>query len=383
MIVAAIVFWTCLAVCVYVYFGYPLLLRILSRVRPRPIAADSITPAVSFIVAAYNEEALIRRKIDNSLSLDYPGEKIEVIVISNGSQDRTDEIVASHGDPRVSLVRLATPGKANALNEGARRAKGEILVFTDADFQLEPDALRILVRGFADASVGGVCGARSTGSRREGDATGEGEGLYGKWDRWQKIQESRIGSVFAADGLLYAIRRSLYVPIADPDQADDIAISAHVVLQGYRLLFEPAAMAWEEAGIEAKSEFQRKIRVTHHSVRALLNLRGALFNRGWYSIELLSHKLLRHCVPFFSLPLLIANIVLARESRIYVGALLVQGAIAILAFAGMLLRNTVRIRLFSVPYYFCFVNAAAFFGILTIFRGQRVHAWRERASLRS
>src|ERR1044071_1207358 len=249
------VFWISLAVCIYVYFGYPALLWVLSRARPRPVREGDVTPAATLIIPACNEEKNIAAKIENTLALDYP--PVEILVVSNGSTDATDDIVRRYAG-RVTLIALEKAGKIEALNEGARRASGEILVFTDADFLLDPHALRTLARKFHDPEVGGVCGARSRG-RRDGDSTGDGEGLYARWDLWQKVRESRIGSVFAADGLLYAIRRELYVPVTDPAQADDIAISARIPILGYRLLFEPKATAWENAAVGASGGLPREV----------------------------------------------------------------------------------------------------------------------------
>jgi cellulose synthase/poly-beta-1,6-N-acetylglucosamine synthase-like glycosyltransferase len=383
VIVAAIVFWICFAVCLYIYFGYPALLWVVSRVRPRPVREADVTPLVTFVVAAYNEERNIRTKIENTLSLDYPADRLELLIVSNGSTDRTNEIVRAWDDPRVRLIVMEQPGKMGALNEGARIASGEVLILTDADFFLDVHALRAMACKFADPEVGGVCGARKPGAERQGDATGEGEGLYGRWDKWQKVRESEIGSVFAADGLLYAIRKSLYVPVTDPAQADDIAISTRVPLQGHRLLFEPKATAWENATVIAAEEFGRKIRVTNHSVRALLNLGSDLFTHGFYSLELLSHKLVRHFIPFFLVPLFLASIVLAARSPFYAVMLAGQMLVYALAIAGALLRERPigRKKFFTVPYFFCFVNAAAFFGILSIFRGDRKAAWSSRPAV--
>lgn len=381
MILAAAVFWVSLAVCVYVYFGYPLLLLIVSRIRPRPVREAAVHPPVTFVVAAYNEERNIARKIENTLGLDYPAEKIEVLVVSNGSTDGTDDIVLRFRDPRVRLIALPQPGKMAALNEGARSAGGEILVFTDADFFLDRHSLLEIARKFADPEVGGVCGTRRASPSVTGESTGEGEGMYHRWDKWQKIRESRIGSVFAADGLLYAIRRDLYVPVSLASQADDIAISSRVVLQGYRLLFEPKATAWEEAVIGAGEEFRRKIRVTNHSVRALFAIGAPLVTSGFYSVELISHKLVRHFIPFFLIPLFVSNILLVPASRFYQLTMAGQAIIYGLAIVGALLRHRAvgRARVFTVPYYFCFVNAAAFFGILSIFRGHKTDAWTTRS----
>ena len=373
-------FWASLGVCIYVYFGYPALLWILSRLRPRPVRDAGVTPYATFVIPAYNEERNIAAKVENTLSLDYPPERVEVLVVSNGSTDRTNEIVRAFSDPRVRLIALEQPGKMEALNEGARSARGEILVFTDADFFLDRHSLRELARKFADPEVGGVCGTRGSGMQRDGDATGEGEGMYGRWDRWQKIRESEIGSVFAADGLLYAIRKELYVPISDPAQADDIAISARVVIQGRRLLFEPKATAWERSTVRANEEFRRKVRVTNHSVRALLNLRSALFTRGFYSVELLSHKLVSHFIPFFLITLFLSSVALVRRGPLYVLALIGQLIVYALAGAGALLRNRTigRSKILAVPYYFCFVNAAALLGVLAILRGHKTIAWDNR-----
>lgn len=378
----AAVFWFCLAVCVYIYFGYPALLWIVSRVRPRPVAEDDVAPRMTIIVPAYNEERHIAGKIENTLSLDYPADRLEVLVASNGSTDATNEIVRGIDDARVKLLALPEPGKAAALNEAVRAASGDVLVFTDADFLLDPHTLREIGRKFADPEVGGVCGARKTSVSRGGDATGEGEGMYARWDKWQKIRESRIGSVFAADGLLYAIRKELYVPIADPAQSDDMAISMRVPLQGYRLLYEPRATAWETASVHAEAEFRRKTRVTAHSVSALLKLGAPLVTSGFYSVELISHKLVRHFIAFFLIPLFVANVALVRVSPLYALALAGQIAIYALAILGALLRDhrAGRSRIFTVPYYFCFVNAAAFVGILSMMRGGTKTAWTSRSA---
>lgn len=373
-----------LAVTVYIYFGYPALIFLVSRLRPRPFRRGG-EPTVTVVVPVYNEEGVIADKIANTLALDYPPERLEVLVVSDGSTDGTEEIVRRFGD-QARLLSLPRSGKAFALNEGARAARGEILVLTDANTLLEPGSLRPLVDPFADPEVGGVCGNKKQRPPAGADATAEGENLYWRWDKWQKALESRAGSIFAADGTLYAVRKELYVPIADPAQADDIAISARIVLQGRRLLYEPRAVAWEEAPAEGRDEFRRKVRVTNHSVRALWNLGRGLWTSGFYSVELLSHKLFRHLVPFFLIPLFLSNAVLAAGGSpvfriLFAGQALFYG----LALAGFALRGTRlgRAKPFTVPYYFCLVNAAAFLGVLSILRGRRLRAWTPRSGLSS
>lgn len=380
-----------LAVVVYVYFGYPLLLVVLARLRPRPVAAGPVRPEVSVVVPAHDEEAVIGAKIDDCLGQRYPPDRLEVVVVSDGSTDRTEAIVRERvaRDPRVRLVSTSWSGKAMALNEGVLAARGEVVVFTDANALLAPGALARLMEPFADPEVGGVCGRKRYRKGTGADATELGENLYWRWDQWQKELESRIGSVFAADGTLYAVRRGLYVPLADPAQADDIAISARVPLQGRRLVLAPAAVAFEEPPAEGAEELRRKVRVTNHSVRALLNLGPGLWRSGFYSVELLSHKLLRHLVPFALLALLALDLVLTVRLRGGAGtllglALLAQAAVYGLGLLGYILRDTPpgRLRLLSIPYYFSMVNAAAFLGVLSVLRGVRRGRWTPRGGLR-
>jgi cellulose synthase/poly-beta-1,6-N-acetylglucosamine synthase-like glycosyltransferase len=380
-----VVFLASLATCLYVYFGYPLLLLVLSRLRPRPVARAAVHPPVTIVVPAHNEETVIEAKIRNCLELQYPADRLEVLVVSDGSTDRTDEIAARCAAGPVRLIRRAREGKAAALNAAARVATGDILVFTDANSRLEPGALARLTESFADPAVGGVCGNRELRPRSGADATQGGEGLYWRYDKWQKRLESEIGSIFAADGTLYAVRRSSFVPIGDRAQADDIAVSTRVVLQGYRLLFEPAAVAWEDAPAEGRAEFARKVRVTNHSVRALLALGSRLWTSGFYSVELVSHKLLRHLVPFFLLALLVSNVLLSGASALFRVLLVAHLLFYAAGLAGVLLRRTRagRSRLLTVPYYFCLVNAAALLGVLSIARGERLAAWTPRSGLRT
>lgn len=367
-------------VTVYIYFGYPALICVMARLRPRPVRRADITPSMTLLVPTFNEEAVIEQKIRNALALDYPREQLEILIVSDGCTDATCAIARRFENVRV--IELPRGGKAVALNRGAAEARAEVLVLTDANVELAPDALRMLARSFADPEVGGVSGKKKYLVRRGTDTTVQGENLYWRWDQWQKTLESAQGSIFAADGTLYAVRRALYMPIRDPAQADDIAISARVVLQGYRLVFDPEAIAFEEAPVEGADEFRRKIRVTNHSVRALLNLGAALWTSGFYSVELLSHKLVRHLIPFFLLLLFGSSLWLARDSVLFGLAVAMQGVFYLFAVAGALLRHrrSGAGKVFSVPYYFCLVNAAAFLGVISIARGNRVREWSPRGS---
>jgi cellulose synthase/poly-beta-1,6-N-acetylglucosamine synthase-like glycosyltransferase len=383
VLVILVLFAVSLGVSVYVYAGYPALLFLLSRLRPRPHRGAPCEPAVSILLPIYNEERILAEKLRNTLALDYPAERLEILVLSDGSTDRSEAVVRGVAGERVRLESLPRVGKLRALSHGASIASGEVLVFTDATAMLQPDALRLLLEAFADPEVGGVCGNKVQVGPDQADSTGRGEGIYWRYDKWQKSLESRLGSIFAADGTFYAIRRHLYPRIDDPAQADDIAISARVVLQGYRLVYEPRAVALEEAPAEGREELSRKIRVTNHSVRALLKLGRGLWGSGFYSFELISHKLLRHLAPFFLILLLVTSLLLARQGPLYLLVAGGQVGFYLLAVCGWWLRHRAigRLRPFAIPYYFCLVNAAAFLGVLSIAGGLRLRAWNPRGGL--
>jgi cellulose synthase/poly-beta-1,6-N-acetylglucosamine synthase-like glycosyltransferase len=382
MTAALVVFVATFLFTAWIYFGYPLLLLMMARLRPRPIASDDThVPPVSVVVAMHDEEAFVRQKIENTLALDYPRDRLELVIASDGSTDGTHAVARSYAPHGVRLLELERRGKAAALNDGVAAAAGEIVVFTDANNFLAPDAVRKIVRSFADPEVGGVCGNKKYRPLAEADATEEGENLYWRWDKWQKELESRIGSIFAADGTLYAVRKELYVPIADPAQADDIAISTRIVVQGRRLVFDREAVAYEDPPVEGGAEFRRKVRVTNHSVRALLNLGSALWTRGFWSLELLSHKLFRHFVPFALVPMFLANGVLAFGSLVFAALFAAHSLFYVLAIAGAVLRDTSagNSKILAIPYYFSLVNAAALLGIVSIWTGRRLAVWTPRS----
>lgn len=375
-----LLFAASLAACVYPYFGYPALLWGWSRFRRREVEKGPVRPAVTVIIPARDESDLIGRKVRNTLALEYPRDRLQVLVVSDGSSDGTEGIVRSFSDPRVRLLSLPPVGKVRALNEAAARADGEILVFTDADIVLETESLARLVENFADPEVGGACGNKQYRPASGGDATGEGEGIYWQYDKWQKKLESSVGSVFGADGALHAVRRELYVPIGDPAQADDLAISARVVLQGRRLVFEPEAVTSEEVPSEAGVELRRKIRIANMTFRALLGLGAGLWRHGFYSLQLVSHKLLRYFVPFFLVPLFLSSLMLIGTHPFFTAASGAQALVYGLGGAGYLLRGTRigRSMVVAVPFYFCLVNLAAFLGVLAVLTGRRRMAWASR-----
>lgn len=380
-----LLFFSSLAVCFYVYFGYPLLLAVMAAIHPREVRRRAITPSLSLIIAAHNEEEVIGEKLENTLSMDYPRDRLEIIVVSDGSTDRTEAITREYEKQGVRLLSLARCGKMRALNQGVAVATGEILVFTDANAILEASALRQLVANFADPEVGGVCGNQKYWQTPTGDCAGQGENLYWTYDKFIKRLESRVGSIIGADGSLYAIRRNLFVPTEDPAQADDFAISVRVVTQGYRLVFEPTAVSYEEAPTSSQREFWRKVRVTNHSLRSLLDMREALnpWRTGFYALELLSHKVLRYLVPLFLVLALLTNGVLAPDSPVlqllFLGQVLFYGS-ALMGY-GLRHQSWGRRKLFYIPFYFCLGNTAVFLGLLSLLKGDQITFWQPERSL--
>ena len=372
-----VIFWLLAAVVVYVYAGYPLLLVVLSGLGARrPVRKADTEPSVTLIVSAFNEASVIADKIRNSLALDYPREKIEIVVISDASDDGTDEIVGQFAAQGVRLLRMNDRGgKTLGLNAGVRSAKGEIVVFSDANAMYLPDAIRKMARNFADPEVGAVVG-ESTYADAEGGAQ-KSESLYWKYETGIKRLETQIGSTVGGDGAIYAIRRSLYRDMR-ADALSDFVNPMQIVQAGYRCIYEPEAQSIEEAAEGFEKEFRRKVRIVNRAWRAMWSMTSLLnpLRYGFFSFELVSHKVLRWLVPLFLVALLLVNAALLDSGWIYSLALAAQVAFYLLALAGYAARRSSRMpALLSIPYYFCLVNVASARGILDAFRGKTYTTW--------
>ncbi|MDQ3777387.1 MAG: glycosyltransferase family 2 protein, partial [Actinomycetota bacterium] len=291
---AETLFWTATATVLYTYVLFPLLLFLRAWLRPRPHTNADVSPTVSIVIAARNEERAIGAKLENLLALDYPPDRLEIVIASDGSKDGTEEVVRAYEDGRIRLLALPTSGKAAALNEAVAASRGEILVFSDANSMYERDAIRMLVRPFADPSVGGVAGNQRYAPPDGSDGSAVGERNYWSFDRALKIAESRAGNVISATGAIYAVRRTLFRGVP-PGVTDDFVASTAVIAQGHRLVFEPNAVAYEPPGASSGAEFDRKVRVMTRGFRAVWTTRELLDPRrhGFYALQLASHKLLR------------------------------------------------------------------------------------------
>jgi cellulose synthase/poly-beta-1,6-N-acetylglucosamine synthase-like glycosyltransferase len=359
-------------VVVWVYAGYPLALALLGVLRPRPRATGPIEPSLSVIVAAHDEVAVIGDKVANVLASDYPSSRVELIVASDGSTDGTVEAARDAG---ASLVLdLPRVGKLAALNRAAAAARGEILVFTDADSLFEPGTLRRLMSNFADERVGAVAANIVRVVKEDGRPVARGEGLYWRYERLLKRLEDRVGSVVSASGHLYAIRRGRFRESAQTAGTDDFLISSAVVLQGARLAFDEEARVLVATPEEGGTELRRKVRVMNRGLRSALELGTGLLptRTGLYALEVVFHKLLRRLVGFFLLALLVATAALG-----WWLALAPQLAFYALAAAGALLAHTRlgRFKPLWIPYFFCLANAAAALAVLSLLAGVRFERW--------
>jgi cellulose synthase/poly-beta-1,6-N-acetylglucosamine synthase-like glycosyltransferase len=373
-------FWLSLGLIIYSYAGFSLLILLVARLRNRRVQQKPITPRVTLIIPVWNEEKAIGERLENALSLDYPAEQREIIVASDGSDDNTHAIVNGYEAHGVRLMSFPRRGKIYALKDAVVAATGEILVFSDANSMYKTDALRMLVRNFADPEVGGVCGNQVYLKTKKADTTSAGEGMYWSFDKRLKQAESLTGSIVSAHGAIYAIRRNLYEPPASAAVTDDFAISTAVIAQGRRLVFESAAIAYEEPTASASLEFGRKVRIMTRGLRGVLLRRHLLnpFRYGFYSLELFSHKVLRRLVPIFLLIMFIASWFLSQESRLYFFAACAQTLFYLLAGAGYLLRRhrLGRLKFFYIPFFYCLANAAALIAVIRIIRGKKVERWQ-------
>ncbi len=373
-------FWLALALLLYVYAGFALLVVIVGTLRNRKVRKAPITPKVSLLIAAYNEEDSIAARLKNILELDYPANALEIIVASDGADDATESIVGSYASRGVRLLSLPRRGKIHALNAAARQATGDILVFSDANSMYEKQALRELAANFADPEVGGVGGNTIYTEDPHGDSCSSGENLYWNYDKWLKQMENRSGSIVSAHGAIYAIRRELFQPLTDSAVTDDFAISTLVIEQGYRLVFENAARAFEVAIPAAEREFGRKVRMMTRGLRGVMLRKKLLnpFRHGFYSLVLFTHKLLRRLVSLMLLVLLMSSLFLAPQSSIYLAFAVGQTVFYVLAGLGYLLRlhPMGRLRVLYIPFYYCLSNIAAIIAVINMVRGQQIKQWQ-------
>ena len=370
-------FWGLAAIAGYVYFGYPLLLKLL----PRKVASvdqgtEGEWPSVTMLISAYNEASCIQEKLDNSLALEYPEGKLEIVVISDASDDGTDAIVDAVTDSRVSLLRMEERGgKTAGLNAGVDASNADIVVFSDANAMYATNSVIALVTPFTDPRVGAVIG-ESTYQEPETES-GKSESLYWRYETLIKRLESNSGSVVGGDGAIYAVRRSLYQPML-PGDLSDFVNPLQVVQAGKLCVYEPEAISYEAAADSFRDEFRRKVRIVNRAWRALWKMRSMLnpFAYGIFSLKLWSHKVLRWLMPLLMLVLLLSNTLIALDDSRYYALLIGQLLFYALALFGYNWRDrATQPTITRIPYYFCLVNLAAAVGLVEVLRGKSYTTW--------
>ena len=362
----------------YIYLGYPAILVILAKWMHAPVRKGECTPSVSILIAAHNEAECIGKTIENKLGLDYPGDKAEIIVISDGSDDETDEIVRGYASLGVKLIRQEPrAGKTSALNLAIPRTRGEIIVFSDANSLYEADAILKLLANFKDPAVGYVTG-KMIYVNPDGSVTGDGCSAYMRYENRLRALETAIGSVVGVDGGIDAVRKSLYRPMR-ADQLPDFVLPLDVIAQGYRVVYEPGAVLRETVLAEASDEYRMRVRVSLRAFWALKDMRHLLsFRRNpLYAWQLWSHKVLRYLSFVFLACAYIGNALLVPEAFFYA----VLFAMQTLGYAACLAAPCLPkagFRFVHMLHYFVLINVAALHAFLKFVLGQKQVVWTPR-----
>ncbi len=384
-----ILLWLSLFIVFYAFAGYGILLfalvklkRIFKGVPVVPATNEATLPSCSLVIAAYNEEGFIIEKIKNTLELQYPADKLELIFITDGSSDRTPELVAAY--PQIKLLHSPERrGKIAAVHRAMDTVTTEIVVFTDANTYLNPDALLNICRHYADAKVGAVAGEKRVQVDETADATA-GEGFYWKYESKLKAWDSELYSVVGAAGELFSIRKNLYQPVSPNAILDDFMISLLVAQKGYRVVYEPEAYASETSSANVKEELKRKIRIAAGGIQSIVWLKSLLnpFPQPLLSFQYISHRVLRWTVvPFLMILALVLNAVIVIQgdsSTVYQILLAAQVIFYAASLTGWLLeRKEIKVKALFIPYYFCMMNYAVIRGIFRYFAGTQSAAWEK------
>jgi len=370
------IFWLAAALVAYTYAGYAAWLRFRVLWRARPVMRGSVTPSVSVVMVVRNEEKVLESKLRNLLSLDYPEDQLQIIVVSDSSSDRTDEILRQYArDARVFAVLNQLPkGKAGGLNDALEVAQGEIVVFTDARQRIEPSAVRLLAENFADPDVGCVSGELMLGDPQGGE-TAKGLGLYWRIEKQIRELESASGSVVGATGALYAARRELLTHVPAGTILDDVYLPMHIVRQGKRVVFDERAIAWDTPDLGAEREFSRKVRTLSGNYQLVQLAPWLLRRENPILFEFVSHKLLRLAVPVALAVLLVVSPLL--RAPVFKVIFLVQAifyALSLISLARLAKRGILA-RAADAAGTFVLLNGAAMVALANFVSGKRT-VWR-------
>jgi glycosyltransferase involved in cell wall biosynthesis len=362
-------FWGSLGALVWTHAGYPAAMGMLARLRPRPVRRTDITPSVALVVSAHDEEAVIGRRIENLLELDYPSERLEIVVASDGSTDETDAIVREIAarESRVRLLPCPREGKVAAQHRSVRETSSDVLAFTDANTAWRPDALRKLVRNLADPEVGYVCGQL----RLESADGANMEGLYWRYEVWVREQESASSSITAGNGAIYAVRRDAYVE-DDPRFGHDFGFPYLMEQAGRRAVYDSDAVAVEKPASEPEDEYGRKVRTIARSWGHILTGRMFRPTRPLYVVELASHRVLRYASGLLHIGLLVSSVALVGRGFFYRFSLALQLCGLVLAAAGSARLPVPGARL---AHYYYVVTKATIAGLVRYVRSGTPQMW--------
>lgn len=381
------VFWLFFGLIIFHYIGFGVLVMILGKIfgKKNTISqlSDSDLPTVSFIVAAYNEERIIEQKIKNDLCLDYPKDKLEIIVVSDGSTDSTPHIIQNLQKSSSLITALHSPerkGKTAALNRAIALAKNEILVFSDANSFFRTDALKKLVRHFNESGIGGVCGRKSI-LFHEGRKASLGDRLYWIYESALKQAESHLGSIATADGEIFALRKRLFKPVSEKLINDDLVITLNLIQQNYRVIYDQSAITEEEASLSLKDDFNVKSRMVYGGLQ-IIALYFSVLNpmKSWFGLQFFFHKTLRYLMWILLIGILISNILLIpMQNSFYTTFFALQILFYLMALTGFLLdRKQLPTGILYLPYYYCNVNVAAAKGFWFFIKQQsNVDVWKK------
>ena len=389
-----VLLWSGVAIVFYAYLGYGILLGILIRLKrifskPQIIAteADAYMPAVTFVVAAYNEEAWIEEKIQNSLDFDYPRHKIQFLYVTDGCSDQTPELIRQFNWPKDADWVLhhedGRKGKIAAVERIMQYIKTPIVVFTDANTMVNSMAIKNIVRHYKDEKVGAVSGEKRISMSDKDAANAAGEGIYWKYESTLKKWDSELYSVVGAAGELFSIRTKLFEPVSEDTIIEDFFMTMRIAQRGYQVRYEPGAYAVESSSASVKEELKRKIRIAAGGLQAIQRLSPLLnpFRYGMLTFQYISHRVLRWTLAPLALPvILITNILLVVQQVPYYEYLL---AAQVLFYAGaaigyLLEKKKIKFKAFFIPYYFCVMNYAVYRGFGRFIKGSQSVIW-ERA----
>jgi biofilm PGA synthesis N-glycosyltransferase PgaC len=389
---ALVIFFIGVFIVCYTYVGYGIVIFILSKMKRQvesPSKSEQSLPDVTMLIAAYNEEQFIEAKINNTLALDYPTEKLSVIIVTDGSTDNTPDLVK-----KFHAVKLfhepGRKGKIHAVNRVMKYVKSPIVIFSDANTVLNKESIKNIVRHYDDPNVGGVAGEKRIFQNAEDNASGSGEGLYWKYESFLKRKDSEVYSIVGAAGELFSVRTELYEAPPENMIIEDFYMSLKITSRGYRFKYEPEAYAMETASATVGEEWKRKVRICAGGFQAMSKLTGLLnpFRHGILSFQYISHRVLRWTLAPLFLPIVLLSSLYLAMNGITIFNYIVAAQLFFYLFAwlGFMLRNKrISIKGFFVPYYFSVMNLSVYAGFIRYKRGKQSVVWEraQRAAMTS